>query len=148
MVFTNNIRDLKLIHKGDFSQMDNKENDFNNFEHQPNHEQNTRHARQLRNFNDYNSRYDNEEFASELLADNGALDGNSTSGAMISGGLGIVAGLVAMFMYPMILGLTAIGLGGYAFAKGNKTGGVISVIMGVIAAAAPLFFGGAFYSMF
>jgi len=128
--------------------MDNFENDFNNFEGQPNHEQNTRHERQLRNFDDYNSRYNDEEFSADLLANNRDLDGNSTSGAMISGGLGIVAGLVGMFMHPLILGLIAIVLGGYAFAKGNKIVGAISIIMGVIAAIAPIFFDGAFYSMF
>ena len=128
--------------------MDNKENDFNNFEGQPNHEYNARHSRQLRSFDDYSSRYNDDEFAAELLADNRDLDGNSTSGAMIAGGLGILASLIAMFMYPVALGLVGVALGIYAFMRGNKIIGVISVIMGIIAAAAPILFTGAFYTMF
>jgi len=128
--------------------MDNFDNDFNNFEGQPNHEYNARHARPLRSFDDYSSRYDDDEFAAELLADNRDLGGNSTSGAMVAGGLGILAALVGMFMHPLILGLLGLALGGYAFAKGNKTVGVISMIMGVIAAAVPLFHTGPFFTLF
>jgi len=148
VVFTNTNKDLRLNHKGEESQMDNFSNDLNNFEGQPNHELNTRQGRSLRSFDDYGSRYDDDEFAAELLADNRALSGNSTSGALIAGGLGIVIALIAMFMHPLILGLIGAAMGIFAFAKGNKIVGVIAIIMGVIAAAVPMFHTGPFFTLF
>jgi len=129
--------------------MDNFNNDFNNFERQPNHELNARYGRIARGYDSYDD-YDglDEEFAAEFLAESYDFKENSTSGALIAGALGIIAALVGMFMHPVVLGLSGIALGGYAFAKGNKTAGIIAIIMGVIAAAMPVVHTGAFYTLF
>ena len=149
MYFDNNKKGLKYKNEGENGKMDNFDNDFNNFEGQPNHEENTRRGRSLRSFDDYehSSYKDDVEFASDL-ADYNKLGGNATSGAMIFGGLGIATSLAAMFMYPVILGLIGAAFGIYAFSKGNRVVGAISAIMGIVAAVAPMLTTGPFFTLF
>ena len=130
--------------------MDNFDNDFNNFEGQPNHEMNARRGRSLRSYDDYGyAEFDRDvEFAADFAMDDERVSGNATSGAMIAGGLGLVASLAAMFMHPLILGIVGIALGIFAFSKGNKIVGAISVLMGLVAVVVPMFTTGPFFTLF
>jgi len=125
--------------------MNKFDNDFNNYKGQPNHELNSRYGgrRDHRGL-----KYDDDtEFATDFLA-NDVTDGNSTSGALIAGGLGMVASIVALFTYPFVLGMAGIALGCYAVAKGNKILGYLTIGIGLLAAVMPLFYTGPFMSIF
>ena len=125
--------------------MDKFDNDLNRHERQPNHELNSRRGSL---YNEHRrTRYEDSEFAADLLA-NDVTDGNSTSGAVIAGGVGLAASVVALFTYPVILGLAGIALGCYAVAKGNKILGFLTIGIGLLAAIMPLFYTGPFMSMF
>jgi hypothetical protein len=127
--------------------MDNFDNDFKGYDKQPNHEINSRYGRHNRD--DYQGRRfnDDTEFATDFMT-NDMIDGNSTSGALIAGGLGMAVGVVALFAYSFVLGAIGIGLGLFAVAKGNKIIGFITIGIGVIAVATMLFSNGPFMSMF
>ena len=127
--------------------MDKYDNDFNNYKCQPNHETNSRYGRSRSSDDRLDLRDDDTEFATDFLA-NGVTDGNSTSGALIAGILGLVASVMALFTHPLMLGLAGIALGCFAVAKGNKIVGYLTIGIGLLAVAVPLFYTGAFMSMF
>jgi len=123
--------------------MDNFDNDFNNYEGQPNHEVNSRYGR---SYKEYRGLRDDDEFAAEFLADD--VTNEATSGAVIAGVLGTIASIVALFMYPVILGIVGIALGCFAVAKGNKVLGFIAIGVGILSAIMPMVYNGPFVSMF
>ena len=124
--------------------MDNFDNnDFNNFERQPNHEINTRHRRAR---NEHQRKYDDTEFAADFLA-NDITEVNSTS-ALIAGIVGLVAAVVALFTFPLVLGIVGIALGIYTVVKGNKILGFLAIGIGILATVMPLFYTGPFISIF
>jgi len=133
--------------------MDNHNNDFNNYEGQPNHELNERYGRKDSDYDrpgresDRLRRYNDEEFATEFITDDHH-DGNATSGSMIAGALGIITAIVAMFMHPVLFGLIGVALGIFAFSKGNKIIGIVAILMGLMAAAMPVLHTGPLFSMF
>ena len=127
--------------------MDNFENDFNNYERQPNHEINSRHGRGRSRNEHQRSGYNDTEFAADFLA-NDFTSGDSTSGAMIASWVGLAAVIVALFTYPLILGIVGIALGCYAVAKGNKILGYLTIGIGLLATVMPLFYTGPFISLF
>ena len=126
--------------------MNRFDDDFNNYRGQPNHEFNSRYGRGR---NDRRGRrYDDDtEFAADFLTDD-VTDGNATSGALIAGGLGLAASVVALFTYPLVFGLLGIALGAFAVAKGNKVLGYLTIGVGLLAAVMPLFYTGPFMSLF
>jgi len=129
--------------------MDKFDNDFNNYDGQPNHELNSRYGRTHNEHERRRSRYEDTEFAADLLTNaNDVTDGNSTSGAVIAGGVGLAASIVALFTYPLALGIVGIALGCYAVAKGNKVLGFLTIGIGILAAVMPLFYTGPFISIF
>ena len=129
--------------------MDNfNNNDLNNYERQPNHEENSRHGRNRSNFDRSRRRANDSEFAAEFVANNDMTDGNATNIALITGVVGLIAAVVALFTYPVMLGILGIALGCYAVAKGNKIVGFLAIGVGLVAAVMPLLFDGAFISMF
>lgn len=121
--------------------MDNYDNDFNNYDHQPNHEINSRHGRSRSTHSRLNLREDHSEFATDFLVDE-VKDGNSTSGALIAGALGLAASVMALFMHPLILGIMGISFGCFAIAKGNKIIGYLAIGIGLLAAILPMFYTG------
>ena len=127
--------------------MDNFDNDFNNYERQPNHEVNSRHSRSRDEHRRRSRKYDDSEFAADFLA-NDLIGGNSTTGALIAGIVGLIASFVALFTYPFVLGIAGIALGVYAVAKGNKIIGYLTIGIGLLAAVMPLFYTGPFMSIF
>ena len=126
--------------------MNNFDNDFNNYERQPNHEMNSRHGRS-RDEHRRRPKYDDSEFAADFLT-NDLIGGNATTGAMIAGIVGLLSSVVALFTYPLILGVVGIALGIYAVTKGNKILGYITIGIGLLAAVMPLFYTGPFMSIF
>ena len=126
--------------------MDNFDNnDFNNYNRQPNHEINSRHGRPSA---DRRSRFDDDtEFSADFLT-NDFIRGNSTTGAVIAGIVGLAATIVALFTYPLVLGILGIGLGCYAIAKGNKVLGYLTIGIGLLAIVMPIFYTGPFISIF
>jgi len=135
--------------------MDKFDNDFNNYEGQPNHEINSRYGRhhgrppheRHERHELHHSRYDDNEFAADFVADS-PRGGDATSGAVIAGIVGVVAGFIALFIYPLALGLVGVALGCYAIAKGNKVLGYTAIGIGLLAAVMPLFSTGPFISLF
>ena len=129
---------------------DNNEfnNDFNNYERQPNHEMNSRYGRG-RTINEHHrrSKFDDTEFAADFLA-NDYSSGDSTTAGLIVGVAGLVAAVVALFTYPIVLGIVGIALGIYAVAKGNKVIGYLTIGIGLLAAVIPLFYTGPFITIF
>jgi len=128
--------------------MDNFDNDFNNYNRQPNHEHNLRYGmRGMDHYRDQGFDDDDTEFATDFMT-NDVTDGNSTSGALIAGVAGMVATVIALFAYSFILGAIGIGLGLFAVAKGNKVIGYITIGIGALAIATMLFSNGPFMSIF
>ena len=129
--------------------MDNFDNnDLNNYERQPNHEINSRYGRSRdRDNNHRRSRYDDTEFSADFLT-NDITSGDSTTGALIAGVVGLVAAIVALFTYPLVLGIVGIALGCYTVAKGSKILGFLTIGIGVLATVMPLFYTGPFISIF
>jgi len=116
--------------------MKNYDNDFNNYEGQPNHEVNSKFGRG----------YDNE-FATDFLS-NDHLIHDATTGANISGIVGIIASLAALTVYPLILGSIAVALGAFSVSKGNKTLGYTSIGIGLLAVATSFILTGPILSIF
>gem|GEM_PF-2096536 len=91
-----------------------------------------------------------EEFSADLLN----LDretyasGDSTTGAVILGFIGLAATVFALFNYSLILGAVGILLGCYSVAKGAKVLGVITIGVGLLAVAFQVFNIGPFTSLF
>jgi len=127
--------------------MDKYDNDFNNYKCQPNHEVNSRYGKLRATDDRLSLREDDAEFATDFLT-NDATDGNATSGALIAGVLGLAASVLALFTYPLMLGIVGIALGCFAVAKGNKIIGYLTIGIGLLAAVMPLFYTGPFISMF
>ena len=126
--------------------MDNFDNDFNNYNRQPNHEYNARERRG--SHHNLNRKVDQDtEFATDFMS-NEVTDGNSTSGALIAGVAGVVASVIALFAYSFILGAIGIGLGLFAVAKGNKVIGYVTMGIGILAVGASLFSNAPFMSIF
>ena len=129
--------------------MDNfNNNDFNNYERQPNHEINSRHGRNRSHYDRSRRRSNDSEFAAEFVANNDVTGGDATNIALITGVVGLIAAVVALFTYPIMLGIVGIALGCYAVAKGNKIVGFLAIGIGLVAAAMPFLFDGSFISMF
>jgi len=128
--------------------MDNFDNnEFNNYERQPNHEINSRHGRGRSRNERRRPRLDDTEFAAEFVA-NDFTGGDTASGPLIAGIVGLVAAVVALFTYPLVLGMAGIALGIYAVVKGNKILGFLTIGIGLLAAVMPLFYTGPFISIF
>lgn len=125
--------------------MDQFNNDFNNYEGQPNHEMNARYGGS--NYQSHRNFRDNEEFATEFLTSE-IRNTDATSGAVIAGVAGTIASVAALFAYPLILGVIGFALGCFAIAKGNKVLGYIAVATGIFAAIMPWLNNGPFISMF
>ena len=127
--------------------MDNFDNnDFNNYERQPNHEMNSRHGRNRSPYDRNRRRSNDTEFAADFVANE--MGGDATNVALITGVVGVIAAVVALFTYPVMLGIVGIALGCYAVAKGNKIVGFLAIGIGLLAAAMPLIFDGSFISIF
>ena len=127
--------------------MDNFDNDFNNYDGQPNHEINSRYGKSSAYHDHKRSKRDDTEFATDFLT-NDATDGNATSGALIAGISGLAASVAALFTYSFVLGIIGIALGCFAVAKGNKIIGFMAIGIGFLAAVTPLFYTGPFMSLF
>jgi len=127
--------------------MDNFDNDFNNYNRQPNYDRNSRYG--MRGMDHYRDQEfdDDTEFATDFMT-NEVTDGNSTSGALIAGVAGMVAAVIALFAYSFILGAIGIGLGLFAVARGNKIIGYIAIGIGALAVAIMLFSNVPFMSIF
>jgi len=125
--------------------MDNFDNDFNNYEGQPNHEINSRYGNPYRRYDGL--RNDDTEFATDFLANNEEAH-NATSGAVIAGIISVIASLIALFTFPIALGIAGIALGGFSVAKGNKALGYLGIFIGLLAVATPILFGGSIISLF
>lgn len=126
--------------------MNNLDNDVNNYKGQPNHEINSRYGKS-NSYNDHKNSKDETEFASDFLS-NDFVGGDSTSGALIAGCLGLAATFAALFAYSFILSAIGIALGCYAVAKGAKILGAVTVCLGLLAMVTPLFFNASFMSLF
>lgn len=131
--------------------MDNFDNDFNNFEDQPNHELNSKYGRASQNHDSYiakRQRYNDSEFAAEFASNDIDIHHNATSGALITGAIGIATMIAAMFFYPLVLGVVAMLFGAYSFSRGNKVIGLIALVGGFITAIVPMFINGALFTLF
>jgi len=130
--------------------MNDYDNDFNNYGKQPNHEINSRYGRVSWDSDGWEHEYDDySEFASDFLSEPYTSSRNdATSGAVVAGIVGVIAGLVALFNYPYLLGGVAVILGTYAIAKGNKVLGFSAVALGIFSAILPFFFGFSFLAFF
>ncbi|CAM4263787.1 DUF5353 domain-containing protein [Paenibacillus tarimensis] len=64
----------------------------------------------------------------------------SRSGAQALGMFALVFGIAALFIWPLLLGLTAAVLGYMAYRQGSRALGVWSITIGLLAAAAYLVF--------
>jgi len=125
--------------------MDNFDNDFNNYERQPNHEVNSRYGNTYRKYDGIDN--DDTEFATDFFA-RGEDVHNATSGAVVAGIISVIASFIALFTYPIALGIAGIALGGFSIAKGNKSLGYLGIFIGVIAVATSIIFGGSMLSLF
>ena len=126
--------------------MNNFDNDVNNYKGQPNHELNSRNGKSD-SYNSYHESRNDTEFASDFLS-NDLVGGDSTSGALIAGSLGLAATVVALFVYSFILGAIGIALGCYAVIKGAKIIGISTICIGLLAMSIPLFYNNSFMSLF
>ncbi|RDW21787.1 nucleoside recognition domain-containing protein [Oceanobacillus chungangensis] len=84
----------------------------------------------------------NEEFASEITADDYRADRNDDTGDVISsyGWIGIALSVISFFMWPFVLGAAGIILGFVSRSKGADTLGNIAIAAGVISIIMTLFF--------
>ena len=132
--------------------MDNFDKDYNNYEGQPNHEINSKYGKSndsgygvnMYGFDHRSYSADNdEEFAAEFLQRD-YTHGDSTTGALIAGGLGLLLSIIALFRHPVLFGLMGVVLGIYGVAKGNKTLGFLAIAVGLVASLASFIVAGAF----
>ena len=126
--------------------MDNFDNDFNNYERQPNHEINARYGRPYKEYRGL--RDDDTEFSTDFLTSDVTTDTSSTGSALVAGAAGMIASIAALFTAPFLLGIVGIALGFFAAAKGNKVLGYLTIGVGLLAAVIPLFYTGPFISLF
>ena len=117
----------------------------NHNEHNKQHSYEHEYSDQNGDFMYRNETRYNEEFASDIVP---TFHEHESASALGFGVLGLILGLVALFFHPVLFGLSAFFMGSYALSKGSKVLGASVVIIGLLALVFPLFFGGAFSSIF
>jgi len=126
--------------------MDNFEDDFNRHDRESENDLNSYYRNPFQPYNRFGGYRDDSEFSTDFFTDVNNHD--ATSGAIIAGIVGIISSLVALFIFPIVLGIAAIGLGGFSVSKGNKTMGYLSIAIGILALITPILYGGSVISLF
>jgi len=127
--------------------MENFDNDFNNYQGQPNHELNSRSRYGVTDSYKRLKSADESEFASDFLADDLATS-EMNDGALIASIVGLAVTILALFAYSTVFGLIGIALGIYATFNNSKILGALTIFIGIVAVVTQILYNISFMSRF